>query len=63
MTLSGLTALSVNVKTVSLKITAQLGLLQFQALNTKKPEEVNRLILEFSSSSIRSLYSGPSMKK
>lgn len=63
MTLSGLTALSVNVKTVSLKITAQLGLLQFQALNTKKPEEVNRLILEFSSSSIRSLYSGPPMKK
>lgn len=47
VTLSGLTALSENVKTISLKVTSQLVLLQFQGMNTKKPKEINRLILEF----------------
>ena len=47
MTLSGLTALSENVKTISLKVTSQLVLLQFQGMNTKKPKEINWLVLEF----------------
>lgn len=47
VTLSGLTALSENVKTIFLKITSQLVLLHFQGMNSKKPKEINRLILEF----------------
>lgn len=64
VTLSGLTALSENVKTIFLKITSQLLLLHFQGMNSKKPREINRLILEFVVATKQvPVHPGPSLKK
>lgn len=61
MTVNDLIALLENLNTTSLEITSQLH--WFQVMNTKKPREINWLILEFNVVAGRSLYSGTINKK
>lgn len=63
MTVNDLIALLENVNTESLEITSQLH--RFRVMNTKKPREINWLILEFNvaAEQVGLCALGPSMKK